>query len=235
MLRMDNVVQSAKPMQSATTSLGDLAAANPSATRVFLRHRLDFCCGGQRSLAEACQRAGLDSAAIIAELEQEARRGEPSTQWDLRSQSELADHIESHYHAALRRDLPPLIEAARKVERVHAQKPGVPTGLADILTELFAEMESHMGKEEKILFPMLRRGERGAAVSMPVRMMESEHDAHGEQLARIRELTDDLRLPVHACATWKALYHGLQTVEADLMQHIHLENNILFARAVREG
>lgn len=229
---VDSNLQGTVLMQPATTSLGDLAAANPSATRVFLRHRLDFCCGGKSTLAEACARAGLDSAVIIAELEQEVHRGEV-TGWDRRSPTELADHIERYYHAALRRDLPPLIEAARKVERVHAQKPGVPAGLADVLTELFAEMQSHMGKEERILFPMIRRGERGAVVSMPVRVMESEHDAHGKQLQKIRELTDDLRLPAHACATWKALYHGLETVEADLMQHIHLENNILFARAIQ--
>ena len=226
----------AEVMQPATTtSLGDLAAANPSATRVFLRHRLDFCCGGRRSLAEACRVAGLNPTAIIAELEQEARRGDQAPTWEQRPQAELADHIESHYHAALRRDLPPLIEAARKVERVHAQKPGVPSGLAAVLMEFFAEMQSHMGKEEKILFPMIRRGERGESVYMPVRVMEGEHDSHREQLARIRELTDDLRLPAHACATWTALYHGLETVEAELMQHIHLENNILFSRATRKA
>jgi regulator of cell morphogenesis and NO signaling len=162
-------------------------------------------------------------------------RGDTSPRWEHRSQAELADHIEAHYHAGLRRDLPPLIEAARKVERVHAHKPDVPTGLADVLTEFFSEMQSHMAKEEKILFPMIRRGERGEAVYMPVRVMEGEHDSHREQLVKIRELTHDLQLPAHACATWTALYHGLETVEAELMQHIHLENNILFSRAVREG
>jgi regulator of cell morphogenesis and NO signaling len=220
-------------MHPMTTPLGDLAAADPSATRVFLRHRLDFCCGGRRTLAEACERAGLDPAEIVAELAQEATRGEPSARWEQRSQAELADHIEAHYHVGLRRDLPPLIEAARKVERVHAGKPGVPSGLADVLDEFFAEMQSHMGKEEQILFPMIRRGARGEAVFMPVRVMESEHDAHREQLVKIRELTDDLRLPANACATWTALYRGLETLEAELMQHIHLENNILFARATR--
>ena len=221
-------------MQPMTTPLGELAAANPSATRVFLRHRLDFCCGGRRTLVDACERAGLDVMAIVAELEQEATRGDlAATRWESRTQTELADHIEAHYHAGLRRDLPPLIEAARKVERVHAGKPSVPAGLADVLTEFFADMQSHMGKEEKILFPMIRRGERGEAVYMPVRVMESEHDSHREHLVKIRELTDDLRLPAHACATWTALYHGLETVEAELMQHIHLENNILFTRATR--
>ena len=219
-------------MQNVKTSLGDLAAANPAATRVFLRHGLDFCCGGKRSLDEACRVAGLDPAAIVSELEQEAR-GDTSVHWDARPQAELADHIENRYHATLRREMPPLVAAARKVERVHAQKPAVPTGLADVLDEFLADMESHMQKEEKILFPMIRRGVRGEAVYMPIRMMESEHDSHAAHLARIREVTGDLQLPPYACATWTALYQGLQKIEADLMQHIHLENNILFARAVR--
>jgi regulator of cell morphogenesis and NO signaling len=222
-------------MQTTTTSLGDLARAQPSATRVFLRHKLDFCCGGRRSLAEACELAGLDPVAIAAELEQEAQRGDSTPRWEQRPQTELADHIESYYHAGLRRDLPPLIEAARKVERVHAAKPAVPAGLCDVLTEFFDDMQQHMRKEEMILFPMIRRGARGEAVYMPVRMMESEHDEHAVKLARIRELTGDLVTPPHACATWRALYNGLLAVEADLMQHIHLENNILFSRATREG
>jgi regulator of cell morphogenesis and NO signaling len=222
-------------MQALMTSLGDLARTNPSATRVFLRHRLDFCCGGRQTLAEACEKSGLDPARIVEELEHEASRGAGSTIWDERSPAELADHIESYYHAGLRRDLPPLIEAARKVERVHAQKPGVPTGLADVLSDFFAEMQQHMMKEENVLFPMIRRGARGEAVYMPVRVMEGEHDLHREQLLRIRELTGDLRVPPHACATWTALYQGLEHLEAELMQHIHLENNILFSRATREG
>jgi len=219
----------------ATTTLADLARTQPSTTRVFMRHKLDFCCGGRQTLAVACANRGLDTTAILAELEAEARRGEDAPKWENRSQAELADHIESYYHAALRRDLPTLIEAARKVERVHAAKPGVPTGLAAVLDAFFDEMEQHMRKEEMILFPMLRRGARGPGVYMPVRMMESEHDTHREHLARIRALTNDLRLPAHACATWTALYRGLEHVEAELMQHIHLENNILFSRATREG
>ena len=214
-------------------TLGDLARATPSATRVFLRHRLDFCCGGKRSLDDACAAAGLDPTSILDELEQEARRGDAGPRWDDRPLAELADHIEAHYHEALRRDLPPLVEAARKVERVHAQKPAVPAGLADVLAAFDAEMRDHMRKEEMILFPMIRRGGRGEAVYMPVRVMESEHDGHAGRLREIRALTGDLRVPPHACATWTALYHGLETIEAELLQHIHLENNILFARAAR--
>lgn len=218
-----------------TTTLGDLARENPGATRVFMRHRLDFCCGGKRTLAAACAVAGIDPAAILREIADETARGEPHTSWELRSQTELADHIESYYHAALRRDMPLLVEAARKVERVHANHPAVPRGLSDVLIAFASEMDSHMRKEETVLFPMLRRGARGAPVFMPVRMMEREHDAHAEHLVRIRELTADLDLPDGACGTWRALYSGLETLERELMEHIHLENNILFMRAARES
>jgi len=217
-----------------STTLGDLARENPGATRVFLRHRLDFCCRGQRSLAEACTTAGLDAAAILREIADE-QVSHDATTWETKPQHELADHIEAHYHAGLRRDLPGLIDAARKVERVHAGKPAVPAGLADTLDAFAGELELHMSKEERVLFPMIRRGARGAQVYMPVRVMEGEHQTHGDQLARIRELTGDLVAPAHACATWRGLYAGLATLETELMQHIHLENNVLFLRASREG
>jgi len=222
-------------MQLLQTPLGELARATPSSTRVFLRHRLDFCCGGRRTLAEACASAGIDPAMILQELALEAERGGTEIRWETRTQTELANFIESHYHAAIRRDLPTLIEAARKVERVHAAKPGVPAGLGDVLRDFLDEMQRHMAKEETILFPLIRRGGRGEAVYMPVRVMESEHDNHRDELATIRELTDDFQVPAHACATWKALYHGLETFEAELMEHIHLENNLLFARATGRG
>lgn len=220
-------------MQITNTPIGDIARNTPSSTRVFLRHNLDFCCGGKRTLAQACERAGLDAAAIAAELEREASTAPVEKRWENSSQIELADHIETHYHAALRRDVPPLIEAARKVERVHAGKPAVPRGLGAVLSELYSEMEHHMAKEERVLFPMIRRGAHAEVVYMPVSALESEHDEHREYLERIRALTNNLLLPEGACATWTALYHGLETMEAELMLHIHLENNILFARAVR--
>lgn len=155
--------------------------------------------------------------------------------WERRSQAELADHIENHYHAGLRRDFPTLIETAQKVERVHAGRPSVPVGLADALMEMAQDLEQHMRKEERVLFPMLRRGARGPMVAMPISVMETEHDAHTESLAKIRALTNNLTLPQDACGTWTALYEGLEQLEADLMQHISLENNVLFARATAGG
>jgi regulator of cell morphogenesis and NO signaling len=219
-----------------TTSLAELARARPGATRVFMRHHLDFCCGGQRSLADACDRAGIDPASVWREIEEEsARDAGGASDWAARPLADLVDHIEQHHHAYLRRAVPPLLHAAARVEKVHADKPDVPSGLAALLTAFWAEMQDHMGKEEQILFPMIRQGARGRAVYPPVRVMEQEHDEHGETLAQVRRLTGDLRVPAHACATWTALYDGLEALEADLMQHIHLENNIVFPRAVNEG
>jgi regulator of cell morphogenesis and NO signaling len=164
--------------------------------------------------------------------EREAPRDD-STRWDHQSQTDIADHIETRYHATLRRDMPQLIDAAREVECAHAGEPAVPSGLADMLVELFGELESHMQKEERILFPWIRRATRSDAIAMPIRVMVEEHDSHREYLAQIVHLTDDFVPPPHASTTWRALYSALATLEADLLEHIHLENNILFARAVR--
>lgn len=222
----------ARIMNAPDRTLGDIARENPSATRVFFRHRLDFCCGGQRTLFDACAQAGLDPAAIAREIDVESRRGEEPEGWEKRPPGELADHIEAHYHQNLRRDMPALIAAARRVEKVHAGKPKVPAGLADLLGDFWDEMQQHMMKEEQVLFPMLRQGARGEAVFGPVRVMELEHQVHGQALAAIRELTEDFAVPPHACATWSALYRGLEALEVELMQHVHLENNVLFLRAV---
>lgn len=221
-------------MDRLNTPIGDIARDQPSSTRVFLRHKLDFCCGGRRSLRDACARAGLDPDQILRELDREAALA-PADSWEECSSDELVDHILETYHDRLRRDVQPLIDAARKVERVHADKPAVPVGLADELTELWIELQQHMLKEERVLFPMLRMGVRGAQVYMPVRVVEHDHEAHAEALARIRELTGDLQIPPHACATWTALYQGLRAFEAELMEHIHLENNVLFPRAGGDG
>lgn len=219
-------------MQYLHTPLAEIARTAPASTRVFLRHKLDFCCGGRRTLADACERAGLDPDEIESELANEVGRAANATRWDRENLAQLADHIETHFHAALRRDMPSLIEAARKVERVHAGKPEVPTGLAQLLADFWEEMQHHMAKEEQALFPMIRRGLQGERLYMPVSMMEAEHEEHGERLAAIRALTHDMTPPAHACATWRALYDGLAHVDEELREHIHLENNVLFPSAV---
>jgi regulator of cell morphogenesis and NO signaling len=151
--------------------------------------------------------------------------------WELRSQAEIVDHIESHYHAGLRHDLPRLIERARRTEREHAGHAQLPVGLTELLEKLEGELEAHMQKEERILFPTLRTGSRGGPIDMPIRMMEREHDDHADELEQIRRLTHGLTAPPDAPPGWAALYSALATLEADLHQHIYLENNVLFARA----
>lgn len=148
-----------------------------------------------------------------------------------RTSADVIDHVITRYHERLRRDLPALIETARKVERVHAGNPDVPAGLADELADFWTDMQDHLDKEELVLFPMLRAGAHGAQVYMPLRVMEHEHHEHALRLKRIRELTGDLQLPSTACATWTALYKGLEVLEADLIEHMHVENNVLFPRA----
>lgn len=220
-------------MISPDETLGHLATTHPEATAVFFRHRLDFCCGGGRKLTDACKSAGLDPTNILAEIAAEAIPKQPQ-RWDTRSIPELIDFIVNRYHAALRQELPALIHAAKKVERVHAAKPTVPHGLAAHLETFAEEILQHLAKEENMLFPALRSGSHGQQVHMPIRMMMHEHNDHAAILTRTRELTTNFVPPVEACATWRAMYAALATLEEDLMEHIHLENNVLFPRGLQD-
>lgn len=215
-------------------TLGDVATAHPEATVVFLRHRLDFCCGGGRKLAEACAARGLDPASVIAEINAEGTPAEPQ-RWETRPLPELIEHILIHYHEPLHNELPALVDAAKKVERVHGAKATCPHGLAQHLQHIVTELGQHMNKEERALFPALIAGSRGQQIHMPVRVMMQEHDDHGLALERTRELTSNFTPPPEACATWRALYAALEKLEAELMEHIHLENNILFPRGLSEA
>jgi regulator of cell morphogenesis and NO signaling len=193
-------------------------------------NRLDFCCGGKRPFSEACQERGLDAGALLDEIRQ-AEAATPATRWELAPAEALVDHIVTHYHHRLRETLPHLVHMARKVEARHREKVSCPAGLAALLEYVQGEVFNHLEKEETILFPaILRRS--GARISAPVYVMELEHEHHKADLLRIRALTNDLTPPADACTTWRALYAGLQQLEQELMEHIHLENNILFRRAL---
>jgi regulator of cell morphogenesis and NO signaling len=167
---------------------------------------------------------------ILAEIEETAVTEDLSAM-SARPIPELIEHILSRYHAGLRRDFPALIAMAEKVEQRHADKPGVPVGLAAHLRAMQSAALDHLNKEEVILFPAILAG-HGGAMGGPIQCMEAEHVDHGEGLARTRALTNDLRPPQDACTTWRALYVGLIALERDLMEHIHLENNVLFPRVL---
>lgn len=214
-------------------SLGDLARDIPGATRVFHAHKLDFCCGGRHSLAEAAAGRGLDAGAIAAELQRLNDRDSGETDWRGAGTTNLIEHILARYHAVHREQLPELIRLARRVEQVHGARPQCPNGLADALAAMQQELESHMQKEEQVLFPLLGAGADG--MGGPVAVMRFEHDQHGEALGRLEALADDFKTPEGACNTWQALCRGLRQFREDLMQHIHLENNILFEGLAAAG
>lgn len=209
--------------------LGQLARNIPGATGIFHEYQLDFCCGGQHSLRDAAQAKGIDAAPIVERLEalHEAVTSDQAVDWSAVSPSMLIDYILERFHERHRDQLPELIRLARRVEHVHGDRPECPTGLGDLLDAMRQELESHMQKEEQILFPMLARG-HGLRAGGPIAVMRMEHDQHGEALQQLMTLTNDITLPRGACTTWRALYLGLRVFREDLMEHIHLENNVLF-------
>lgn len=220
--------------QATVTTIGEIARQHPLATRVFARHGIDFCCGGGRPLADVCAEKGLDYEGILAEIEKEtASDGGPSPRdWGKAPLGELIDHILKVYHAPLYEELPRIFAMAKKVHDVHGDKdPERLRGILEVFHGLKQELEQHFWKEEQVLFPMIRAG-RGAMAGGPVSVMEHEHDGAGQALARLSELTDEYTPPAEACNTWRALYHGLGALERSLHEHIHLENNILFPRAL---
>ncbi len=222
-------------MQTITTGtpVGQVATQYPLSTRVFARHHIDFCCGGGRPLADVCRSKGLDADRILAEVQQEiAGPDVVGERWDEAPVEALIDHIVNRYHGGLREELPRLEAMARKVHRVHGDRdPERLTALLSVYLAMKAELDDHLLKEEAILFPAIRRGQT-ISRNGPIAVMLREHDDAGEALRQLRILTDDYTPPADACTTWRALWHGLEALEADLHQHIHLENNILFPRAL---
>jgi regulator of cell morphogenesis and NO signaling len=215
-----------------TTTLAELATTYPAASRVFHRLGLDYCCGGRRSLDDACRERGLVAANVMKEIADANPAAETAIPWTERPLGDLIAFIVGRYHEALRRELPELIALAGKVETRHAEKPACPTGITEHLRQVHSAVLEHLEKEERILFPMIQAG-RGPGAAGPVQVMEHEHRDHAANLARTRELTHDLVPPPEACASWRALYLRLHELEEELMEHIHLENNVLFPRALR--
>jgi regulator of cell morphogenesis and NO signaling len=216
------------------TPVGEIASTHPLSTRVFARHHIDFCCGGGAPLEVACKKRGLDANAVLEEIETELEGvDEEPTRWTDAPLTDLIEYIVSTYHKSLREELPRLEAMALRVNEVHGDKD--PERLQEIVAvfqALKTELTEHMMKEEQILFPMIAKGDRESAQET-ITLMEDEHESAGNALERLRELTDDYTPPLAACNTWRALWHGLEVLEKDTHQHIHLENNILFPRALQ--
>ncbi len=216
-----------------------LVTERPGRARVFERFDIDYCCGGNRTLAAACAEKGLEVGAIVEALvaaeAEPGESGEPD--WSGASLAELCDHIVDVHHDYLRRELPRLAALVEKVVRVHAEgEPSLPD-VQEVFEGMAGELEAHMWKEEEVLFPAIRDLERAgtelaAVVAQPIRLMEHEHEAAGASLARLRELTHGYTPPQSACNSYRAMLDGLASLELDLHRHIHEENNVLFPRAL---
>jgi len=219
-----------------STSLAEIASTTPSLTRELERLGLDYCCGGKRSLAEACRQQGLDPDVIVAELTALPVVAEAAGDWIGLTPEALVDHLEATHHLFLKRELPRLSELAAKVSRVHGAKHPELVEAAQVLAEIRADLEPHLRKEEEVLFPMIRSLAAATsrptfpcgAISNPISVMEHEHTAVGALLERLRQLTGDYQAPEDTCASTRALMAGLAELEADTHLHIHKENNHLF-------
>lgn len=218
-------------MDYRNQSLGALAVAIPGASKLFRDYDLDFCCGGKQTLERAASRKDLDLEKVENELAKLASSAEESRDWRQAPLSEIIDYILPRFHQRHREQLPELVLMAEKVERVHGDKPTCPRGLAKQLNLIRLDLENHMMKEEQILFPLIKQG-MGQRAGAPISVMEHEHDEAGEQLEVVKFLTNNVTPPEGACNTWQALYNGINTFISDLMEHIHLENNLLFPRAL---
>jgi regulator of cell morphogenesis and NO signaling len=212
-------------MSFHSKSLGEIAADQAGAGAVLRRWGLDYCCEGGVSLEAAAAQHGLDVGAICADLES-ATPAEPAAPTDT---GRLIAHIIERYHNTHERELADAIVLAARVEGVHSGDEACPHGLADHLQLMLDEMEAHHQKEEAVIFPAMLRGV-GPALRMPLARMMSEHNDIRDQVGVLAALTRGFQAPPHACTSWKLLYTLARKLDADLREHMHLENNVLFRR-----
>jgi regulator of cell morphogenesis and NO signaling len=224
----------------------EIAIETPSTIRVFEKFGIDYCCGGRKSLEQACAELQLSSEQVMEKLAEASRQPveEDTAQWQTAPLAGLVQHIVSKHHKYVRQELPRIEQLAGKVFTRHGQAHPELEKIRDAFLQLNNELSAHMMKEEQILFPYIARVEHAlqsrqplpescfGTVLNPIEVMVQEHDAAGALLAEIRSLSGNYTTPPEACPSYIALFTGLQEFERDLHQHIHLENNILFPRAL---
>ncbi len=230
---------------SITNTVRDLATGIPGATRIFEQLGIDYCCGGGRTLADACNRFHVSIDQVVSELESAAQSKEGSPQnWQTESLTTLSTHIVDTHHVYTMQELVRLENLLDKVCSRHGTNHPELLSLRDIFLHLKQELIPHMLREEQVLFPYIARMEDAVTnhreihppffgtIQNPVRMMATEHDTAGDLLRELRRISSNYTPPPDACISYQTLYQALAELEADLHKHIHLENNILFPRAV---
>ena len=230
-------------MLDTTKTVREIAVEMPQATRIFETLGIDYCCGGQKSLNEACAAANLNVSEVLASLEK-ATPEAASADFRAGSLGELIQHIVDTHHNFVKSEVPRLESLISKVCGVHGKNHPELLEVQQVFRGVGGELTMHMMKEENILFPYVGRMEQSllagrpaarppfGSVGNPIHMMMMEHDSAGEALRELRKLTSDYSAPSDACISYETLYRALLDFEADLHQHIHLENNILFPRAI---
>jgi regulator of cell morphogenesis and NO signaling len=225
----------------------ELVVEMPDATRIFEKLKIDYCCGGHKPLEVACAAAGVDAEEVVRLLEETNQAGSQSatsTDFQTLSLTELASYIVCKHHVFTRQEMERLDALLGKVCSVHGANHPELLNIKPVFQNLKAELEQHMLKEERALFPYIAQMESAfdkqqplpappfGTVRNPVRVMTGEHDAAGECLREMRDLSSNYAVPPDVCISYRTLYTALEALEADLHQHIHLENNLLFPRAL---
>ena len=227
------------------TKMKDIALSNPAARQVLEDAGLDYCCGGGKSLHEACFHANVSSEEMLNRLRENAKHTElEDMNWMAAPLNELTRHIREKHHRYVREAIPRTRALSDKVTTKHGSKHSELADIGKLFVEVGREMIMHMQKEEQILFPYIDAVERAVnthspveppffqTVRNPIQVMMKEHDVAGDLVRQIRVLASEYKPPEDACTSFKALYEALREFEADLHQHVHLENNVLFPRAV---
>jgi len=222
------------------TIVGELVAKDYRTASVFKKQGIDFCCAGNRTIAEACAKKSIDPALVIETLEEIINKtNHPVADYNTWPLDLLADYVEKKHHRYVEEKIVEIVPFLNKVASVHGDRHPELLEVQQLFRGCVEELTSHMQKEEQILFPFVRQLATGKSVQAPfgsvqnpIKMMMHEHTAEGERFRRIVELTDNYMPPADACNTYKVTFALLQEFEEDLHLHIHLENNIMFPRAI---
>jgi len=222
----------------------EIALENPSSIRVFESLGIDYCCGGKRPLTEACTRANVDFDRVLELLENAKINSAPDGEWTQKPLGAIIRHIVSKHHAYVRTETPRIGMLLTKIAGKHGASQPELIRIEELFSAIGQELATHMLKEEQVLFPYIDQMEQAlkngdpvpvaffGSVKRPIANMMAEHDDAGALLAQIRELSNGYKPPAGACPTFVGLFHALEEFERDLHHHVHLENNILFPRAV---
>lgn len=227
-------------------AVGKIVAKDYRAADVFHKKGIDFCCGGKKPLSLACAEKGLDTEGVIADLTKAlSDDSKANTLFDNMPLDELARYVEEKHHAYVYENLPILKHYVEKVARTHGGNYPELLSLYDVFMETYEDLQFHLQKEEKMIFPYVKALVKAqkedspmpfspfGTVANPIRVMNDEHDTEGDRFRRIRALLNDYEVPRYACMTWRVMIQKLEEFEKDLHQHIHIENNILFPKAER--